>query len=103
MKENPNQAYHGMIFSMSQGKVSLWVNQLSCLLEEALKKMDKMPRREANKFYNFLYAFVDVIMFMDVAERKIGRSPGILFVIFNTKRPLQWQKGISYFKEPINY
>lgn len=80
MKENraanrPNQAYHGVMFSMSQGKVSLWVNQLSFLLEEALEQMDKMPKREVNKFYNFLYAYVEVIMFMDVAERRIGRSP----------------------------
>lgn len=74
MKENPNQAYQGVMFSMSQGKVSLWVNQLSFLLEEALQQMDKMPRRELNKFYNFLYAYVEVIMFMDVAERRIGRS-----------------------------
>lgn len=37
--------------------------------------MGKMPKRDINKFYNFLYALVDVIMFMDVAERKIGRSP----------------------------
>ncbi|MFP4091601.1 MAG: HARBI1 family protein [Cyclobacteriaceae bacterium] len=75
MKENPNQAYHGVMFSMSQGKVSLWVNQLSFLLKEALKKMGKIPNREANKFYNFLYAYVEVVMFMDVAERRIGRSP----------------------------
>lgn len=75
MKENPNQAYHGIMFSMSQGKVSLWVNQLSFLLEEALKKMSKMPKRDINKFYNFLYACVAVDMFMDVAERRIGRSP----------------------------
>ncbi|MDF9796263.1 hypothetical protein OKW21_002603 [Catalinimonas alkaloidigena] len=75
MKENPNQAYHGVMFSMSQGKVSLWVNQLSFLLEEALKKMGKMPHREVNKFYNFLYAYVELVMFMDVVERRIGRSP----------------------------
>ena len=74
MKENPNQAYHGMVFSMSQGKVSLWVNQLSFLLEEALKQMDQIPNREINKFYNFLYSYCEVIMFMDVAERRIGRS-----------------------------
>jgi len=64
-----------MMFSMSQGKVSLWVKQLSPLLEEALSKMNKMPKREINRFYNFLYAYAEVIMFMDVAERRIGRSP----------------------------
>ena len=79
MKENraancPNQAYHGAMFSMSQGKVSLWVQQLSSLLERALQKMNKMPKREINTFYNFLYAYCEVIVFMDVAERRIGRS-----------------------------
>jgi hypothetical protein len=74
MKENPNQSYQGAMFSMSQGKVSLWVKQLSALLEEALKRMDKLPKREVNQFYHFLHACVEVIMFMDVAERRIGRS-----------------------------
>lgn len=74
LKENPNQAYHGAMFSLSQGKVSVWVKQLSWLLEEALTKMRKMPKREVHKFYHFLYAYGEVMMFMDVAERKIGRS-----------------------------
>jgi hypothetical protein len=37
--------------------------------------MNKIPKREIKKFYNFLFAYVEVIMFMDVAERRIGRSP----------------------------
>lgn len=74
MKENPNQAYHGVMFSMSQGKVSLWVKQLSSLLEQALAQMGKMPKREMNKFYNFLCAYCQAILFMDVTERRIGRS-----------------------------
>lgn len=74
MKENPNQVYHGVMFSMSQGKVSSWVKQLSFLLEEALKRMSEMPKREMDKFYYFLYAYGEVVMFMDVAERRVGRS-----------------------------
>lgn len=74
LKENPNQASHGVMFSMSQAKVSLWVKQLSSLLEQALEQMDKAPKREVNKFYNFLYAYCEVSMFMDVTERRIGRS-----------------------------
>jgi hypothetical protein len=74
MKENPNQAYHGVMFAMSQAKVSVWVKQLSSLLQQALEQMGKTPKREVNKFYNFLYAYFEVIMFMDVTERKIGRS-----------------------------
>lgn len=74
LKENPNQVYHGVMFSMSQGKVSMWVKQLSILLEQALEQMGKTPKREINKFYHFLYASWEVSMFMDVTERRIGRS-----------------------------
>jgi hypothetical protein len=74
MKENPNQVYHGVMFSMSQGKVSLWVKQLSALLEQALEQMGKTPKGEINKFYNFLNTYLEVSMFMDVTQRRIGRS-----------------------------
>ena len=45
MKENATQAYHGVLFGMSQGKVSMWVKQLAPLLEQALEKMNKLPSR----------------------------------------------------------
>lgn len=44
LKENPNQAYHGQIFNMSQSKVSEWVSYLLPVLEHALKKMGFMPQ-----------------------------------------------------------
>ncbi len=74
MKENPNQAYHGAMFAMSQGKVSLWVSQLSALLEEALKRMGKLPKRTANQLYYLLNSCLEMVVLMDVAERRIGRS-----------------------------
>ena len=79
MKESPNQAYHEVMFSMSKGKVSLWVNQLSSLLEEALQRMNKTPKRQINEFYHFHHTYVEVIIFMDVAERRIGRSTDYQF------------------------
>jgi hypothetical protein len=74
LKENPNQAYHGVMFSMSQGKVSLWVKQLSVLLQEALDRMKKLPKREVNRLYSLLCGCMELIMFMDVTERRIGRA-----------------------------
>lgn len=74
MKENPNQAYHGAMFGMSQGKVSLWVRQLAVLLEEALRRMGKLPQRSADQLYYFLTKCLAVALLMDVAERRIGRS-----------------------------
>lgn len=74
MKENPNQAYHGAMFGMSQSKVSLWVRQLSILLEEALRRMRKLPQRSADQLYYLLNKCLTTALLMDVAERKIGRS-----------------------------
>jgi len=74
IKENPNQAYHGAMFGMSQGKVSLWVKQLSPLLQEALKRMGKLPKREVSQLYEYLCTCIEVVMLMDVTERRIGRS-----------------------------
>jgi hypothetical protein len=45
MKENATQAYHGVLFGMSQGKVSMWIKQLTPLLEASLQKMRKLPSR----------------------------------------------------------
>jgi hypothetical protein len=51
MKENATQAYHGVMFGMSQGKMSMWVKQLAPLLEKCLKKMRKLPSRCASILY----------------------------------------------------
>lgn len=74
MKEKPNQAYHGAMFGMSQGKVSLWVRQLSTILEEALRQMGKLPQRSAGQLYYVLNKCLTTALLMDVAERRIGRS-----------------------------
>ena len=74
MKENPNQAYHGVLFCMSQSKVSQWIQQLSPLLQEALDRMGKLPTRQVCQFYHLLCSCIESVLFMDVAERRIGRS-----------------------------
>lgn len=72
LKENSNQGYHGIIFSISQGRVSLWVIQLFFWLEQALNQMDKMPKCEIKKFCNFFCLLWtghrSVIMFMATAR-----------------------------------
>lgn len=44
LKENPNQAYHGHVFNMSQSKVSEWISYLLPVLEDSLKKLGFMPQ-----------------------------------------------------------
>lgn len=74
MKENATQAYHGVIFGMSQGKVSTWVKQLGPLLEESLQKMRKLPSRCTSVLYQVLLTSIETVLMMDVTERKVGRS-----------------------------
>jgi hypothetical protein len=74
MKENATQAYHGVMFGMSQGKVSMWIKQLAPLLEESLQKMRKLPSRCASLLYQVLCASIETVLLMDVTERKVGRS-----------------------------
>lgn len=74
MKENATQAYHGVLFGMSQGKVSIWVKQLAPLLETSLQKMRKLPSRCTSLLYQVLLTSIETVFWMDVTERKVGRS-----------------------------
>lgn len=70
LKENPNQAYHGHLWGLSQAKVSEWVHFLSPVLEEALEKMGVMPQTGT------CYQHQDIdssYLLMDVTERKVPR------------------------------
>jgi hypothetical protein len=97
MKESPIQISPKIMYSLLQGKVSVWIKQLVCLLEEPLKQKDKIPEREMNKFYNFLYAYVEVIMCMGVAEGRIGSSIDYQF----QKDYYSCKKGCHTFKNLI--
>jgi len=70
MKENPNQAYHGYSFGMSQSKVSEWVHFLSPVLEQSLTKMGYMPQTGTS--YACQGDELDYLL-MDVTERRVPR------------------------------
>ncbi|UZR99285.1 transposase family protein [Chondrinema litorale] len=69
LKENPNQAYHGACFGMTQSKVSEWVRFLLPVLQETLHHLGYMPqsmgRFKANESYDYLL--------VDVTERIVPR------------------------------
>lgn len=71
LKENPNQAYHGQLFNMSQSKVSEWISYLLPVLECSLKKMGFMPQCG----YQFqLPAQGAQYLLADVTERQVPRD-----------------------------
>jgi hypothetical protein len=70
MKENPNQAYHGYVFGISQSKVSEWVSYLSPVLEEALLKLGFMP--QVGYCYRHHARETDYLL-VDVTERQVSR------------------------------
>lgn len=74
LKENPNQAYHGQLFNISQSKVSEWVSYLLPVLEQALKKMGLMPQSG----YQFKSTAKDSqYLLVDVTERQVPRDVDI--------------------------
>ena len=62
-----------------------------------------MPRRERNKFYNFLYAYAEVVIFMDVAERRIGRSSDYQFQKGHYSGGHPVEKRVPYPEQPVDY
>ena len=71
LKENPNQAYHGQLFNMSQSKVSEWISYLLPVLECSLKKMGFMPQSG----YQFKFPAQGAqYLLADVTERQVPRD-----------------------------
>lgn len=71
LKENPNQSYHGLLYGMSQSKVSEWVDYLLPVLVESLLKMGVMPQmgyhyEQVNDDFDYLL--------VDVTEREVVRD-----------------------------
>jgi hypothetical protein len=71
LKENPNQAYHGQLFNISQSKVCQWIRYLLPVLEASLVKMGMMPQigtefieQEDDSHY----------LLVDVTERQVPRD-----------------------------
>ena len=73
MKENPNQAYQGHCFGISQGKVSQWVRFLAPVLVEALAQMKVMPQR-GDCFKSKERQPESDYLALDVIERAVTRS-----------------------------
>lgn len=74
MKENPRQHYHGQLFGIQQPRVSKWIKVLLPLLEEALARLKKLPKRFGYQLYAFLQTFTRYVLLMDATERYIPRS-----------------------------
>lgn len=70
LKENPNQAYHGHVWGLSQAKVSEWIQFLSPVLEDALEKLGVMP--QTGTYYQHRDTASDYLL-MDVTEREVPR------------------------------
>ena len=71
LKENPNQTYHGMLFNISQPKVSQWIYYLLPVLEDSLLKMGHMPQR-GNEFVE--QESSSDCMLVDVTECQVPRD-----------------------------
>ncbi|MFT2011613.1 transposase family protein, partial [Pontibacter sp. 13R65] len=74
LKENPRQHYHGRLWGMKQPRVSKWVKLLLPLLEQALARLQVLPKRFGCQLYAFLLSFTRFVLLMDATERGIPRS-----------------------------
>jgi hypothetical protein len=73
LSQNPTQEHHGVLFSMSQGKVSQWLKILIPLLKESLAKLQVLPSRTTEQFYYCLKALSNYFILLDATERPIPR------------------------------
>lgn len=73
LKQNPTQQYHGVMFGMSQGKVSQWLKLLLPLLRQALLRLQLLPSRDACKLYLSLKVLSGYFILIDGTERAVPR------------------------------
>lgn len=73
LSQNPTQEYHGVLFGMSQGKVSQWLKILIPLVEKSLARLDVLPARTTETFYFCLKALSNYFILLDATERPIAR------------------------------
>ena len=74
LKENPTQQYQGLLFGMSQGKVSIWVKCLLPILVQSLKILGVAAHREPCDLYKTLLVLSKTVLWIEASERKIPRS-----------------------------
>lgn len=73
LSQNPTQEYHGVLFGMSQGKVSQWLKILIPLVEKSLARLEVLPARTTEGFYFCLKALRNYFILLDATERPIPR------------------------------
>lgn len=73
MKHNLTQQLLGIMFGMSQGKVSQWSRLLFPLLERTLARMQVLPCRKADSLYLSLKVLRGYFILLDGTERPIPR------------------------------
>lgn len=74
LKENPTQGYQGLLFDMSQSKVSLWVKCLLPILHKSLVILGLTACREPCDLYKTLLVLSKTVLWIDATERNIPRS-----------------------------
>lgn len=73
LSQNPTQEYHGVLFGMTQGKVSQWLKILIPLVHKSLAKLRVLPARTTEGFYYCLKALSNYFILLDATERPIPR------------------------------
>lgn len=71
LKENPNQAYHGKLFKLSQSKVSEWISFLCPVLENSLSKLGFLP--QTGYSYHDKGVMETDCLLVDVTEGEVSR------------------------------
>lgn len=73
LSQNPTQEYHGVLFNMSQSKVSQWLKILIPLVQKSMAKLKVVPARTTEQFYNCLKVLSHYFILLDATERPIPR------------------------------
>ena len=71
MKENPNQSYHGFLFTICQAKVSEWISFLLPVLEKSLSILGVMPQFGGSFTYS---EQATEWLLVDVVEQAVPRA-----------------------------
>lgn len=74
LKSSSTQQQYGVMFQISQGKVSQWLKVLLPILEQVLAEQKHLPKRTGDELYAFLCAHAQGVLFMDATERAVPRA-----------------------------
>lgn len=74
LKNYPLQQFQAASFDISQGKVSQWVKVLHPLLQESLKELEALPKRQGEVLASLLAKYDGEAFTLDATERAVERS-----------------------------